>query len=160
MPLQPLTLAEAISKARKYCAQEERCTRQVTSKLKSWKVQNKDILAVLEDLEREGFLNEERFARAFVRGKFNLNHWGRIQIRMHMKQLGISPDRINSGLEEIDDQHYMEELGRLLLKKNATIPTKTEKRTRQMKLVAFALSKGYERELIMEAMNRILKTDK
>ena len=79
-----------LNKARNYCAYQERCLEEVKTRLKEWKVQSRFIEKILEELLKDDFINEERFARIFSSGKFRYNHWGKNKIIYELKE---APDQ-------------------------------------------------------------------
>ena len=88
----------------KYCAYQERSQSEVRNKLKSLKVYYEIIEQVIAELINQDFLNEERFARAYARGKFNINGWGKRKIIAGLKHKDLTKQCIILGLSEIDDQ--------------------------------------------------------
>lgn len=72
-----------LERAKKYCAYQERCHSEVRSRLLEWKIYGDDLEEIIVALIEENFLNEERFAKAYVSGKFNMNHWGKIRSARH-----------------------------------------------------------------------------
>lgn len=117
-----------------------------------------DLEEIVAELITEGFLNEERFARSFVRGKYRMKQWGRIRIRQELKARKISEYCIRKGLEEIDEQAYLDGLQGLLEKKaeQLTGGTNFEKST---KLYQFAQRRGFEKELILPLLKDLLPAD-
>jgi regulatory protein len=152
----PLPYAKAIEKAEKYCAVQERSAKQVKVWLKKWLVKREDIQKILEHLKDENFLNEERFARAYARGKFNINGWGRIKIRINLRMQEIREDDVIKGLEEIQEEAYTRKLDAIVARKYASIVSKEDRYMAQAKTVAYAWTKGYEPELITEAIQRVI----
>ena len=149
------SLLEAKQKIEAYCAYQERCHSEVRKKLTGWKLDDEDINVLISDLIQNNFLNEERFAGAFVSGKFRIKKWGRIKIKQHLKQKQISDYSIKKGLEEIDAQAYYATLVQLAESKNRLIHTE-DNWQRLTKLQRYLHSKGYETELIREVTNAIV----
>jgi regulatory protein len=94
---------EAKAKLEAFCAYQERCQMEIENKLYAWKFSDEQISQLIADLITNRFLDEERFASAFVSGKFRIKHWGRIKIKAHLKAKRISNYSIEKGLKEIDD---------------------------------------------------------
>ncbi|MFT4602018.1 MAG: regulatory protein [Arenicella sp.] len=111
-----------------------------------------DIL--ISDLIVNKFLNEERFACAFVSGKFRIKKWGRIKIKQHLKQKRISDYSINKGIEEINEEEYLQTLQDLIESKSRLSKFK-DKWDRRAKLTRYLNSKGYESYLIAEELGEI-----
>lgn len=107
---------------------------------------------VVAQLISEGFLNEERFARAFARGKFRMKQWGRVKIVHALKRRKISEFCIRRGMEEIDDEEYMNCLRKLFDKKNREIKERNPWKRKAL-LLSHLQGKGFERELVMTLMD-------
>lgn len=142
---------EAKLKVEAYCAYQERCDFEIREKLKSWHLYQEDIEVLIAHLIQSNFLNEERFASAFVSGKFNIKKWGRIKIRQHLKQKRISDYSINKALSEIEDLAYLETINQLIEAKSRLISTKDEW-DKRVKLTRYLQGKGFEMELIQDAL--------
>jgi regulatory protein len=137
-----------LQKIRHYCSYQERCIREVEQKLKELTVQRKKIPDIINQLQKEGYLNEERFAKAFAGGKFRLNKWGRNRIEYEMKVRGIPELMIQEGMAEIGEEEYLQTLRDLMIHKYDEIKTKKNVNIRE-KIINFAYGKGYEIELIL-----------
>ena len=143
-----------LSKLRHFCAFQERCIHDVEDKLREWKVGQKHVEKLIEELIKEDFLNEERFARSYAGGKFRINHWGKTKIIYELEKRQVPDLIIQIGLEEIGDEEYEEALKEILQRKNREINEKDPYKRKQ-KLIAYAVQKGFEYQLIKEAVNRI-----
>jgi len=155
-------LASVTEKIRHFCSYRERSEKETGLKLKSLKVPTSKIKAILNRLREEGFLDEERYARAYVRGKWRVNRWGRIRIRYELKAKGIPEKLINSALVEIDEDTYREILEAVIRKKSGEIRHKGEEKNNSKKslnirdnIFNFALGKGYETDLVNEILNEL-----
>lgn len=146
-----LTLDEALAKARRYCAFQERCHSEMRSKLIEWGVYGDRLEEVMADLISENFLNEERFACTFARGKFRMKSWGRNRIVQELRARRVSDYCIRKGLQEIEEAEYEAELERLLRKKQEEL-SEPDAFQRKAKLMRFALQRGFEQELISGAL--------
>ena len=102
----------------------------------------------------EKFINEERYAKAIVGGKFRVKGWGKNKIVATLKSKGIVSNLINSSLNEINEEDYANTLQKLLVKKLASLKGETKLVQRQ-KLARFAMGKGYESELVWKLVNDI-----
>ena len=100
------SVKEAIQKIEHFCAYQERCHEEVVSKLRSMKMTPDEIDRILVHLIGENFLNEERFACSFARGKHRIKHWGKIRIVNELKSRKINQTLINIGLKEISPEEY------------------------------------------------------
>ena len=144
-----------LDKLKKYCAYQERCHRDVEEKLKKLKADEEMANEIISELITENYLNEERFAIAYTRGKHRINKWGRNKIIRELKQRNISTYLINKSLEEIIETEYLSTLRHLLEEKNKMIKAKNIFE-RKKKLISYAYRKGYENELITDIIEEIL----
>ena len=137
----------ARAKAEHYCAYQERSQQEVRSKLYELKVYPSVIERVIAELVAENFLNEERFAVAYAKGKFSQKGWGKIKIKQGLKLKQVPPVLIKKALQQIPDNDYQLTLQKLLAKK-ATVVKETNPLKRNYKLRQYALSRGYETDVI------------
>ncbi len=144
---------DAFIKLGKYCAYQERCHTEVEQKLASLGLFGEDAGEVIIELSKSGFLDEERFARAFVRGKFRLKKWGRRKIANELRQKNISDYCLKRGFEELDEAEYLATLRDLGQKYWNTLPGTGNVWARRKKTGSYLLQKGYEPELV----NALLK---
>jgi regulatory protein len=141
----------ALLKMQHYCAYQERSHSEVRSKLIELGIYGEILEDIVASLISDNFLNEERFAKSFAHGKFNIKKWGKIRIKQELKLRKISAYSIKKALEEIKDDEYEKTLREIINKKNALI-NETDDFKRQQKLFQYALQKGYEIELIQKAL--------
>lgn len=137
----------AQSKAEYYCAYQERSQQEVRNKLYEWGLHSQEVEQIIAHLISENFLNEERFALAYARGKFQIMHWGKIKIKMHLKQKKVPEKLIQKALNQIDDVAYSEKILELFEKKSKLIKEK-HPLMKQKKIISYLLQKGYELEVI------------
>jgi regulatory protein len=142
----------AFIKASAYCVYRDRCRKEITLKLKEWKLDSSDIPDVIEKLVNEGFIDEERFAIAFARGKFRINKWGKIKITGFLRMNGLPDVLIRKAVSEIDSGEYRKTLVRIIETKARSLKEK-DIRSRNAKLINFAVTKGFETELIKEILH-------
>jgi len=155
--LRPLRLSfmnEQLEKARKYCAYEERCQQQVRDKLYDWELHREEVEQIISQLITEGFINEERFAKSFARGKFRIKKWGRVKIKYELKKHRITDYCIKSGLQEIDEKEYIRTLQELAEKKSKLIKEKYPIK-KKYKLMTFLVGKGFESDLVREVVKKM-----
>ncbi len=150
------TLSEATKKLERYCAYQERCHKDVTSKLKEMRMIPEALDQIITHLIQENYLNEERFAQSFARGKFNIKKWGRNRIVNELKQRHISSYNIKSALAEIDDALYLETLDNLAKKRLNSI-RETDIQKRRRKLADYLLYRGWESYLVYEKITELIK---
>ena len=145
------TLKEAIKKLEHYCAYQNRCHSEVEQKL--WDTETPPHLhdEVLLHLIQKDYLNEERYAESFVRGKFSQKKWGRNKIKQHLKLKKVSDHCIKKGLKEIDEKEYLKTMEALLNKKKALTKGKNQF-DKNAKISNFLIGKGYESNLVWEML--------
>ena len=124
---------------------------EVSMKLKSWGLIQEAIDLLIIELIQFNFLNEERYARSFARGKFRIKKWGKLKIRMALKKREVYFKCIDFAMLEIDDKTYLNTLKELLQKKN-DILKETNLYKRKMKLINYLVNRGYEYDLIHDAL--------
>ncbi|PIQ21985.1 MAG: RecX family transcriptional regulator [Cytophagales bacterium CG18_big_fil_WC_8_21_14_2_50_42_9] len=149
------TKKEALIKAAAYCAYQERNEQEVRTKLYSYGLEPDEVEELIMQLSAEKLLDEERYAQAYVRGKYSLKRWGRRKILQGLKANRISDYCIKQGLKEIDPEVYAENLQYLLEKKNRTEKEKNPM-LRNQKLSYYLMSKGYENDLVQDAIKGLL----
>ena len=145
-------MEEFYIKASYYCSLSEHCVKQVRDKLVQLETPAEFIDPIIDKLIDGDYINEERFARAFVKDKFRFNHWGRIKIQTHLRALCISSENIAKVMDEIDEDKYAEILDEIVKKKRKTIKKGTDLEARA-KLLRHALSRGFEYEIIASKLN-------
>ena len=150
------TVNEALKKLEYYCAYQERCHKEVEQKL-----YNMDMIPLAKEkiimhLIEHNYLNEERFAKAFVRGKFRIKKWGKSRIIRELKFKGISKYNIDTALKEISEEDYFTTLHDLAEKK---VNSMTEKNIykKKKKVVDYLLYRGWESSLVYEKVNELIK---
>ena len=147
---------EAIKrKLEHYCSYQDRCHKEVEKKLNEYNLIPVAKDTILLHLLEHNFLNEERFAKSFARGKFRIKKWGRQRITRELKFRNISSYNIKTALKEIDEQEYIDTLHQLVEKKNASI-SETNIFKRKKKIADFVLYRGFESNLVYEAINTYL----
>jgi len=148
------TKEEALRQLQRYCAYQDRCHQEVRQKLRDMGVypdwQDEIILELLED----NFLNEERFARSFARGKFRIKGWGRRRIQRELKQRDISEYCIRKAMEEIPAEAYEATLRQLVEKKLSGLKEPNPWKRKQ-KAANFALQRGFEPQLAWSIVHEL-----
>jgi regulatory protein len=148
------TVKEGKSRGAKYCSTQERSQQQVRDKLYDWGLYGDEVEEVLSWLISENFVNEERFAQSYVRGHFKLKKWGRIKIKQGLQQKKISDYCIKVGMDEIDPQAYEDTINSLVEKKWNAL-NEQNLYIKKQKTVRFLLQKGFEADLVWEAVNQL-----
>jgi regulatory protein len=151
---QQFSLQEIRQKLEYYCAYQERCYKEVETKLFDFHLTNEEKEQVLIYLIENNFINEERFAKSFVRGKHNYKFWGKNRITNELKFRNISSRIIQEALKEIPETIYLENFHRLAEKHWDSIKERKGQK-KNKKFVDFLLRKGYETSLIFEKLNEL-----
>ena len=150
------SVTEATRKLEQYCAYQERCHKEVIQKLKDMRMIPDIINQIVVHLINENYLNEERFAKSFARGKFRIKKWGRNRILNELKQRDISPFNIKIALKEINEEDYLKTFDELCTKRLAQI-TETDIKKKKKKLIDYLLYRGWESSLIYEKVSTHFK---
>lgn len=138
---------KALIRCEELCARAERCEHELREKMRTWRIDSRDIDAIINSLVTRRFLDDSRFARAFVRDKYRFARWGRRKIVMTLKQKRIDSDIIDEALEEINQEEYTSIL-RSLLKAKAAHMERPLSYDDRMKLLRFAVAHGFETQLV------------
>lgn len=148
-PSKTYTVDEAQQRLEHYCAYQERCHKEVVQKLYDMRMIPEARDKIVVHLLNHNFLNEERFAKTFVRGKFRIKKWGRQRLQQELKQRNIHKNIISVALKEIDNNDYFDTFNALAEKKAEAIkePNKQKKRK---KLADYLLSRGWESAMVYE----------
>ena len=157
-PQKPLTPDQVLDKMAKYCAYQERCVKDVKDKLKTFDIPQEEKSKILDYLLDNRFVNDERFANNFVRGKVNQSGWGVNKIRFHLIQKGIDKDVIDEALGQTDNEVYRQRLIDILKTKSKTVKVETDFEKKR-KLAAYAMQKGFESSLVWEVLQGIASQD-
>lgn len=154
-PQKIITPLVALEKMRSWCAYQERSQNDVRQKLFEFKLEAEQVESIIIDLIQEKFLNEERFAMAFAGGKFRIKHWGRIKIKMALKQHRVSDYCITKALKSIEGEAYEKVLIKVIEKK-LRLTKITDKRKRHYTVLNYVLSRGFESDLVIEQLKLLL----
>jgi regulatory protein len=144
----------ALEKAMAQCSHREYCCDDIRNKLISWGVGNSGTEKIIDILIKENFLNEPRFATAFVKDKFNYNKWVKIKIASHLKMKKIPSDIITTALDSIDYDVYKKSINNLIALHRRTVKAKNQYELKA-KLLRYGLSKGYESSVLYDILNAI-----
>lgn len=153
---QSLTPLQALQKLKYFCGYQERSHYETIQKLYSLGLYKKDVEILLSQLIEENYLNEERYATAFVNGRFRIKQWGRIKIKYELQQHKVSAYNITKALRGIDDTSYLMCLNNLAAKKWTTLKSE-QYLNRQAKVNNYLLQKGFEQPLITIAIKQLKK---
>lgn len=146
---------ELLQRAQQLCATKEYCVSEITSKILQWGENDPEIVeTVIGKLISEKFIDEERYCRAFTRDHFKYQHWGKVKISAGLRIKKIPAAAVASGLEAIDHEEYLATLGELLETHRRTVKAKNRYDLKG-KLVRYALGKGFESQVVYEAVNSL-----
>jgi regulatory protein len=157
-PKRPLTTAQAMNRAAALCARSEQAPGDVRDKLLRWGLLPSDASHVMRQLIEQGFLDEQRYARAFVKDRFAFNGWGRIKIAHQLRLKGIAPELIDEAMTAIDEDRYRERLTELLQAKWRTVKDR-ERRAAWAAMMRFAASRGFEAAIAGECVKQVTRLD-
>jgi regulatory protein len=149
-----LTKEQALQKLRHYCGYQERSHSDVKEKLYNLGVWKKEHDEIISTLIEGNYLNEERFAMAFARGKFRMKQWGRVKIKYELKQKQVSDYSIKKAIKQIDEEEYRATLHKLAEERYASLKGE-QYLIRKKKTMDHLLQKGYEMELIRPIIETI-----
>jgi regulatory protein len=142
-----------LNKAMSLCSKREYCIDDIRVKLDEWGIRGNDSERIISDLLKENFINEIRYAEAFVKDKFRYNKWGRVKIRASLKMKKIPGEVITSALDSIDNELYKKTLEDLLITHRRSIRAKNQYDLKG-KLLRYGLSKGFESDLLYDFLSR------
>ena len=154
--MKPLTYEQALSRAASQCSGSEHCSSEIRKKVIQWGLTPTQAEDIISYLEKEKYIDNTRFCRAYCLDKFRYNHWGRIKINQMLRMLEMDSSDINEGLEAIPEEEYLEVLTHVLEQKNRQLKD-SDPYIRKGKLTRHALSRGFETHLIIEAVSQICR---
>ena len=143
-----------LGRARAFCAAAEQCTSNVEQKLRDWGADDDMVDGIVASLRAEGYLDDERYARAFCESKMLRSGWGRLKVIHHMRQKRLSADAVAAGLGAVDAEAYLAVMADVAAKKMAGIHD-ADPQVRRRKLAAFLAQRGYTMDEINEILTNI-----
>ncbi|MCD7713729.1 MAG: RecX family transcriptional regulator [Prevotella sp.] len=146
-----MTYEAALTKLTGLCARAEYCAADLRAKMVRWELSAADQARAIDYLTKEGYINEQRFCRLFVRDKLRFNHWGRAKIRLAAAAKQLEKETVSDALAELDDEEYFAILRDELQRKARTLKAANDY-DRRAKLFRFALSKGFTSREIADAL--------
>jgi regulatory protein len=145
--------SELLALTRGWCSRRERCSNEVIQRLKRAGADDNLALKILDQLIEEGYVDDDRYAEAFVSGHFKIKGWGRYKIRQALRMHALPNATIEDAIrKEIQPDEYFEVLTRLLIRKGAS---KELHPAGRQKIIRYALGRGFESELILSAYDHI-----
>ena len=157
-PKQPLTPQQAMNRAAALCARCEQAPGDLREKLLKWGLSSSDTVQIIRQLTEQGFVDEGRYARAFVKDKFAFNGWGRIKIAHQLRQKGIANEAIDEAMSALDDDDYRQRLLELLRAKWRNVKER-EPRAAWAAMMRFAASRGFETAIAQECVKQVTRLD-
>ena len=148
------SIKEAVHKIEHFCAYQERCHEEVVKKLRSMKMDSEEIDTIMVHLISDNFLNEERFACSFARGKHRIKHWGKIRIVNELKSKKITQTLINIALREISPEEYATTF-HTLAEKNWESIRETNLMKKRKKFCDYMLRRGFESNKVFEKVKEL-----
>lgn len=149
-----LTPEQAISKLEYYCSYQDRCHTEVINKLYLLGISPSQHDSILVHLIQENFLNEERFAKSYARGKHRMSGWGKNRIISDLNYKKISPYLIKKAMEELPDELYFETFNRISSQKWNSTKAKSLA-SKKEKVITYLYRKGYESEYIFDKIKEL-----
>ena len=147
--MKPLSSTEALSKAAAYCARGEHCVADIREKLRQWGVEENDAGNIVEKLSNQGFINENRYARAYISDKYRFAKWGRVKIEQGLRLKQIPSSVFKPLMDEvIDIEEYQQILRELLAQKMKYLKGEDDYQFKA-KLMRFALQRGFTYEEVL-----------
>lgn len=134
------------------CAKAEHCQWEMTEKMRRWELSDEAQAHVMERLVKERYVDDERYARAFVKDKVRYNKWGRRKVEQALWQKRIDDDIRQRVLDEVDDEEYLVVLKPLLKQKRKTTKAQNDYELNQ-KLMRFAMSRGFTFDIIRQCLD-------
>ena len=147
-----MTEQEAYLQLAALCAQAEHCQQEMRDKMKRWEIDETVQNRIISRLVKERYIDDERYARAFVKDKIRYNKWGRRKVQQALWQKRIDDDIQRRVLDEIDEKDYLDVLRPLLKQKRKTIKAQSDYELNQ-KLMRFALSRGFSFDIIRQCID-------
>jgi regulatory protein len=157
--MKQLNEQEALHRCAAYCSVAERCIQDVARKLEQWDIPGLAQKNILARLQKEGFLDEARYCRAFVNDKTQFAKWGKNKIIYTLRQKQISEENIRDAVRIIEADGNMERLRDLIRQKRLSVKGKDEYEIR-MKLMRFAAGRGYGMDETMKCLEELKITSK
>lgn len=149
---QDISREEALHLAAAWCSSTERCSTEIADKLHNKGLAEQDIAGIISYLIKEKYIDDSRYARAFIKDKFRYNQWGRIKIRYMLMQKKIPREIIDSAFDVLDEDAYQDMIQKLISLKSKGLKAKDDY-DKKMKLARFLAGKGFEYEAFSGVLN-------
>ena len=147
---------KALGAMQRLCSMREYCSSDIVTKLKKYDLTEKETQEILLSLEKDKFLDNSRYAAAFVRDKAAFNGWGPVKIRWALKAKKIEEEIIEQAMEQLPQEGQEERLLLLLDKKLKSLSREQDNSKVRVKLLRFAVSRGFDYEKVLNGVNKIM----
>lgn len=147
-----MTYEMALQRLSALCASAEHCEYEMTEKMRKWEVEESDCERIMEYLRKAKFVDDERYARAFVKDKIKYNKWGRRKVEQGLWAKHIAEDIRQRVLDEVDESQYKSVLTDLLKSKRRSIKAANDYEMNR-KLIKFALSRGFNYSIVRHCID-------
>ncbi len=149
-----ITYQKALNKAMYLCSKAEKCKSDIRKKLFDWKAKPEDHIKVINELEKQLFIDEERYTNFYVRDKFKFNKWGKIKIKAMLLQKQIPEKLIDEAIDKIKQEEYLEMLKNVINQKLKQIK-ETDPYKKKTRLLQFTSGRGFEPNIILQLLEKI-----
>lgn len=153
MNRKPITEADALNRLAAYCSVSEHCRADVREKLQKWGLSAEATERIVSRLEEANFLDESRYAKAFVHDKLRFSGWGKRKIALALQQKHVARTTFQPFLDALDAEEYLQILRKALEQKARTLKAEDGDYQRRLKLTRFAMSRGFSYEDIRQCMD-------
>lgn len=147
---------KALSSMQRLCSMREYCRNDITTKLKKYDLTVQESEQIIASLEKDKFLDNSRYAFAFVRDKATFNGWGPAKIKWALKSKKIEEEIIDSAMQQLPQEEEAQRLMLLLNKKMKTLTREQDKAKVKVKLMRFAISRGFDYDKVITGVNKIM----
>ena len=148
-----LTPEQALKRLSSTCARREVCEHDALQKLRQWQISDEEQAKIMAQLTKYGFIDDERYARAYAEDKLKYNRWGARKVEMMLRRKGIDDDIISDAIAEFaDEESTTETLRKLLEEKTRSLKNETDPYKKKQKLLRFAISRGFDYSDILDIL--------
>lgn len=149
-----ITVKEALEKAQMLCGKQEKCTYDILQKLREWRIPSNEHDALVSKLKEDGFIDEERYCKAYVIDKIKFNKWGKLKIRFNLKGKNIPESIIDEAFCSVTEEFYMKMIEKEVKEKKKTVLVSNQYEMRD-KIMRFAQSRGYEFDIVDDLLHKL-----
>lgn len=144
---------QILESAKTICARGEKCADDIYKKNRKWQLSEDNIAQIIESLKKDGFIDHQRYSRAYANDKLKFNHWGKNKIKHGLINKGIEKQFIDEALEKLDEKLYAEILKQEIDKKLKTL-TNIDEYGKKQKIIKYLLQKGFEYGKVFELIEK------